>query len=96
MKSLQEIKSILKSHKNQLFKDYPLKSMAIFGSYSRGDYENSSDLDILVEFNDTIGIEFIDLGDEMEKILGLKVDLVSRKGVREKYLTAIQSELIYV
>ncbi len=96
MKNLQEIKSILESHKNQLFKDYPLKSMAIFGSYSRGDYQNSSDLDILVEFNDTIGIEFIDLGDEMEKILGVKVDLVSRKGVREKYLTAIQPELIYV
>lgn len=70
--------------------------MAIFGSYSRREQNDSSDLDILVEFSDKIGIRFIDLADELENIIGFKVDLVSKKGIKEKYLKSINSELIYV
>lgn len=96
MKTLQEIKHTLGKHKKRLFNDYPIKSMAIFGSYSRREQNDSSDLDILVEFSDKIGIRFIDLADDLEKIIGFKVDLVSKKGIKEKYLEAINSDLIYV
>jgi predicted nucleotidyltransferase len=96
METLQEIKNTLSSHKDRLFNDYPIKSMAIFGSYSQKTQKDSSDLDILVEFSDRIGIRFVDLADELEKIIGLKVDLVSKKGIKEKYLKAINSDLIYV
>jgi hypothetical protein len=96
MKTLQDIKSTLSSHKNKLFNDYPIKSLAIFGSYSRKEQNDSSDLDILVEFSDKIGIRFVDLAEELEKIVGFKVDLVSKKGIKEKYLKSIDSDLIYV
>jgi predicted nucleotidyltransferase len=96
MRTLQEIKSELGIHKNRLFKEYPIKSMAIFGSYSRKEQNEGSDLDVLVEFSDKIGIRFIDLADELEKIVGFKVDLVSKKGIKEKYLKSIDSDLIYV
>jgi hypothetical protein len=96
MKTLVEIKNTLSSHKNRLFRDYPIKSMAIFGSYSRREQKDSSDLDILVEFSDKIGIRFIDLAEDLENITGFKVDLVSKKGVKEKYLKSIYSDLIYV
>lgn len=96
MKTLQEIKSTLSSHKSRLFNDYPIKSMAIFGSYSRKEQKDTSDLDILVEFSDRIGIRFVDLADDLEKIVGFKVDLVSKKGIKEKYLKSIDSDLIYV
>jgi predicted nucleotidyltransferase len=96
MRTLQEIKETLGNHKNRLFIDYPIKSMAIFGSYSRKEQNDSSDLDILVEFSDRIGIRFIDLADELEKIVGFKVDLVSRNGIKDKYLKSIDSDLIYV
>ena len=96
MKTLQEIKHTLGKHKKRLFNDYPIKSMAIFGSYSRREQNDSSDLDILVEFSDKIGIRFIDLADDLEKIIGFKVDLVSKKGIKEKYLEAINSDLIYL
>jgi predicted nucleotidyltransferase len=96
MRTLQEIKATLGNHKNRLFQDYPIKSMAIFGSYSRREQNDSSDLDILVEFSDKIGIRFIDLADDLESIIGFKVDLVSKKGVKDKYLKSIDSELIYV
>jgi predicted nucleotidyltransferase len=91
MKSLQDIKATLESHKQHLFADYPIKSMAIFGSYSRKDQKEDSDLDILVEFNDKIGIRFIDLADEIERLVGFKVDLVSKNGIKDKYLQSINS-----
>jgi predicted nucleotidyltransferase len=96
MSNIQDIKSRLSNHKNHLFNDYPIKSMAIFGSYSRNENRNDSDLDILVEFNDKIGIRFIDLADEIENIVGVKVDLVSKDGIKEKYFKAIDPDLIYV
>lgn len=96
MKTLQEIKTALSNHKKKLFYDYPIKTMAIFGSYSRREQNDSSDLDILVEFSDKIGIRFVDLAEDLEKIVGFKVDLISKKGVKEKYLKVIDSDLIYV
>ena len=73
-----------------------LKSLAIFGSYSRGDQKESSDIDILVEFNGKIGLKFIDLADEIERLLGKHVDLVSKNGVKKKYFESINADLIYV
>lgn len=96
MRTLQEIEDTLSNHKSRLFREYPIKSMAIFGSFSRREQNDYSDLDILVEFSDKIGIRFIDLADELENIIGLKVDLVSKKGIKEKYLKSIDSDLIYV
>ena len=96
MRTLNDIKLKLDNHKKRLFKEYPIKSMAIFGSYSRSEQDNNSDLDILVEFSDKIGIRFVDLAEDLEAIIGLKVDLVSKKGVKEKYLKSIDSDLIYV
>ena len=96
MKSLQDIKASLSEHKLHLFKEYPIKSMAIFGSYSRKEQNEKSDLDIMVEFYDKIGIRFVDLAYEIEDIVGMKVDLVSKNGIKEKYLKSIDSDLIYV
>ena len=96
MNSISDIKTALSSHRIRLFQEYPIKSMAIFGSYSRGENTNETDLDVLVEFNGKIGIRFIDLADEIESIVGLKVDLVSRNGIKKGYLSAIDPDLIYV
>ncbi len=96
MRTLQEIQNTLGNHKVRLFTAYSIKSMAIFGSYSRREQNDSSDLDILVEFSGKIGIRFIDLADELEDIIGFKVDLVSKNGIKEKYLRSIDSDLIYV
>ena len=79
-----------------LYVKYPIKSLAIFGSYSRNEHTNLSDVDLLVDFNERIGIRFIDLADELENIIGVKVDLVSKNGVKEKYLNVIKPDLIYV
>ena len=96
MRTLEDIKLTLSDHKQHLFNDYPLKSMAIFGSYSRKEQDEKSDLDIIVEFKDKIGIRFVDLAEEIENLIGFKVDLVSRNGIKDKYFQTIYSDLIYV
>lgn len=96
MKTLTEVVSILKQNKAHLCAKYPIKSMAIFGSYTRNEQADQSDIDIMVEFNDQIGIRFIDLADEIEKLLEAKVDLVSKKGMKERYYKAIKADLLYV
>jgi predicted nucleotidyltransferase len=94
--TLIAIKKTLLDHKKRLSSKYGLSNIAIFGSYARNQQTENSDLDILVEFNRPIGSEFIDLADELEHILKVKVDLVSKKGLKERHLKSIEKELEYV
>ena len=96
MKSLNEILTILSEHKSSLKKKYYIKTLGIFGSYSHGDFDINSDIDILVEFEKTVGFEFIDLADELDNLLNNKVDLVSKKAIKPRYFNLIDSDLIYV
>jgi predicted nucleotidyltransferase len=96
MKSLQDIHQVLGSNKKKLFEKYGLSFLAIFGSYARNEQTKNSDVDILVEFEKPVGIEFIDLATDLEKILNTKVDLVSKRGLKPKYFQSISNELSYV
>ncbi|MCC6601487.1 MAG: nucleotidyltransferase family protein [Crocinitomicaceae bacterium] len=96
MKSLSSIKNALAKHKEHLSNKYGLNLIAIFGSYGREQQSKNSDVDILVDFKKPIGIEFIDLANELESILKLKVDLVSKNGIKEKYFRHIEKDLNYV
>lgn len=86
----------LKDKKIEFVSRYHLKSIGIFGSFNRDDFQDDSDIDILVEFDRPVGIEFIDLANELEELLNIKVDLVSKKGIKPKYLEEIQKDLQYV
>ena len=92
----KSISNILIANKSHLFSKYHLKSIGIFGSFTREDFTEESDIDILIEYEQPLGIEFIDLADELERILNHKVDLVSKNGVKPKYFKEIQKDLIYV
>ena len=96
MLSLFEIQNIIIAHRKHLFDKYKLKNLAIFGSYSRNDENESSDIDILAEFTSQVGIELIDLGDELEAILKNRVDIVSKNGIKPRYFKYIEKDLIYV
>ncbi len=96
MTTLTHIKETLYINKDHLRIKYGVSLIAIFGSYSRGQQTKDSDVDILVDFKRPIGIEFIDLADELEHLLKTKVDLVSKNGIRQDYFKQIESELNYV
>lgn len=87
---------ILSRQKQKLLKNYPIKTLGLFGSVVRNDFTHESDIDVIVEFTRPVGIEFIELADDLEKIFERKVDLVSRKGLREKTFDFIKEEIQYV
>lgn len=92
----KNIANLLIANKSMLILKYHLKSIGIFGSFTREDFTEDSDIDILIDYEQPLGVEFIDLADELEKILNHKVDLVSKNGVKPKYFKEIQKDLIYV
>jgi uncharacterized protein len=93
---LAEIKKILEQMKPELAQRFHVQSIGLFGSVVREDFTADSDIDIIVDFNRPVGIEFIDLADYMEHRLQKKVDLVSKNGIKNKYFKAIEGEIIYV
>jgi predicted nucleotidyltransferase len=96
MKDIKEIKTLLLKNKLYLVNKYNLKSIALFGSITRNDATEKSDVDILVEFEKPIGLEFVLLADELEKFLGVKVDLVTPNALKPKMFEYIKQELQYV
>ncbi len=96
MTYLEEVKSTLKQLKPQLVSKYGVSSLGLFGSIVRDDFTDKSDIDIVVTFSKPIGIDFIDLADELEEKLNRKVDLVSRNGIKPRYLEVIEPEILYV
>jgi len=96
MEQLSEIKQVLKQLKPELTQRFHVQSLGLFGSVVRDDFSPSSDIDIIVDFDRPVGIEFIDLAQYIEQRLRKKVDLVSRKGVKDKYFKAIEREIVYV
>lgn len=97
MVNRQTILATLKQAKPSLVKKYGVKDIALFGSYSRNTaVQGKSDVDVMVAFSQPIGLAFVDLAEELEELLQTKVDLVSRNGIKPKYFTVIEPDLIYV
>lgn len=92
----EEILKELVQHKPELQKRFKVRKMALFGSYARGDQQAGSDVDILVEVDPSIGLDFVTLAERIEKLLGISVDLVSSRAVNSRAMKYIEPELIYV
>lgn len=95
-----EIKKIIENlelHKLELQKKFGVKEIGVFGSYVRGEQQEKSDIDILVEFETPIDFfTFIEVEETISKILGIKVDLVMKKAVKPEIEKYILKEVIYV
>lgn len=69
-----------------LSRAFSLTFLGVFGSCARGEETEESDLDLLIDFENTINLlEFVRLKQELSDKIGIKVDLVSRKSIN-KYL----------
>lgn len=63
-----------------------IRSLSLFGSVLRDDFRPDSDIDVLFTYDDEAsitGFDLVDMEDELSRILGRKVDLVSRRSIEE-------------
>jgi predicted nucleotidyltransferase len=98
MKSVDEIRTILRAHRSELKERYYVEEIALFGSFARGEQTDASDLDILVTLNAPLGWEFVDLSDYLAELLQTKVEVLTRGAIdRKPYLRQIiEEDLILV
>lgn len=80
-----EFARILQDHMPELEREYGVASLALFGSYVRGEEREDSDLDVLVDLNRPMGmLAFIALGDYLSQLVGKRVDLTTTRSASER------------
>ncbi|WP_324736174.1 nucleotidyltransferase family protein [Thermococcus sp. SY098] len=90
LKVLEELKPELKSR-------YKVKSLAVFGSYVRGEQRETSDVDVLVEFSEDADLfDLIALEEFLTERLGIKVDVVPKNALRKELRQSVFREAIEV
>lgn len=104
MKTLEEIKTILAYHKEELREKFKVKEIGIFGSYVKGEQKKNSDIDMIIGFENEEsirGFKYIGLMNELEEYLKntlhIKPHLASKRHASssDKW-KFIKDELIYV
>jgi len=97
LKTLIEIQNILTEIKSELTEKYHVRQLGIFGSYARGDYNSASDIDILVEYFQKPSLfGLIELQNYLSDRLRMKVDLVTKDGLKSQIKEKILAEVIYL
>jgi len=90
-----EVIKILKSLKKDLKEKYNVKGIGIFGSLTRGEQKETSDIDILVEFGENADLfNLVGLAIFLEGKLNQKVDVVPKKVLREEIRESVLKEVV--
>lgn len=98
-KTIEEIKRKLTEHKAVIKEKYKIKEIGIFGSYAKGKQQKTSDIDILVEFEEDARLSLLDIAGmeiELSDLLGIKVDLVEKRNLKLHIGQHILNEVVYL
>ncbi|MCX6269657.1 MAG: nucleotidyltransferase domain-containing protein [Bacteroidetes bacterium] len=79
-----------------LHRDYSVKQIGLFGSFSDDSYSEDSDIDLLVEFEKPIGWKYFSLEIYLENVFGRKIDLVTKNALKEQIKDRILNQVKYV
>lgn len=76
-----EVAAALKAALPLLRREYGVKRLGLFGSFARGTQTESSDVDIVAEFDRPIGLRFVEFAELLERIVGRRVDVLTPSGI---------------
>jgi len=96
MVTKNDILSKLRELKPALYKNYAVKQIGLFGSFSDDSFNENSDIDLLVELERPIGWKFFSLELYLEKIFGRKIDLVTKNALKDQIKESILKQVNYV
>ena len=93
----QDVLSKLKALKPEIVIRYKVKSLELFGSVVRGEQQEASDIDVLVEFAEGADMfDLIGLGLFLEEKLNRKVDVVPKRALRKELHSTVLAEAVVV
>jgi len=90
----------LRVHQPYMSSNYGLKSIGLFGSYATGTPTEESDIDLIVEFDQPIGLKFIEFTEYLENLLEKRLDILTPVGLKSirnpKIAQTIRENVVYV
>ncbi len=96
MTKREDIISKLNELKPWLHQEYSVRKIGLFGSFADNTQTDESDIDILVELEKPIGWRFFTLELYLEKVFNRKIDLVTKKALKEQIRDKILNNVKYV
>jgi len=100
MLTREKIINVLRSNYPYLISEYGVKRIGLFGSYAKDIPTETSDVDIVVEFNRPIGFRFIEFSEYLERLLGKSVDVLTPAGIQgiriDRIAKSIEENTVYV
>jgi predicted nucleotidyltransferase len=100
MLTREKIIELLQANHLFLAREFGVSKMGLFGSFAKGQSDETSDIDIVVEFDRPIGFRFVDLVEYLENLLGRKVDVLTPAGIQgiriERVAKSIAESIVYV
>ncbi|MBI1869480.1 nucleotidyltransferase family protein [Candidatus Gottesmanbacteria bacterium] len=95
--NIDHIKTVIQKHSDFLRDTYNVDRIGIFGSIARDEHKETSDVDVLVELSNPLGMfKFIELEEFLSKVIGKKVDLVTNKALKPAIKEEVLQEIVYV
>ena len=95
--TLKDALETLRAHLPEIYRRYQAKSLGIFGSFVRGEEIETSDIDILMEFQSPpTFFRFIEMEDCLSQLLGVRVDLVMKSALKPRIGERVLSEVVSV
>ena len=82
----------IRYHVVSLSEQYGAAKVSLFGSYARGEANEDSDIDILLEKGDIKGLQVLDFQEDLARRLDRPVDVVTTAGASERFLAKIRQD----
>ena len=81
---------------SEYLKNKPVKKVWLFGSYARGEADDKSDIDVVVDldYSDQIGIDYFNWFQDLQDVLDKKVDVLSKKYINKRLRPFIEKEMV--
>ncbi len=96
MLTKENILSKLTELKPTLYKEYAVKEIGLFGSFSDDTFSENSDIDLLVELEKPIGWKYFSLEIFLESVFNRKIDLVTKNALKKQIRDRIMKQVYFV
>ncbi|MEK6775612.1 MAG: nucleotidyltransferase family protein [bacterium] len=100
MLTREDITRILREKYPFLVSEYGVKRIGLFGSYAKGISTETSDIDLVVEFERPLGFRFVEFSEYLESLLGKRVEILTPAGIQgiriKRIARSIEESTVYV
>jgi predicted nucleotidyltransferase len=95
--SLDSIQQRLRQRQDLFRQQYRITEMGVFGSYARGEQTTASDVDVLVDYEQAPTLaQLVELRDYLSDLMGKKVDVVTKRGLKPRLRERVLAEIVYL